>query len=82
MAADREIWITGIGLLSSLGEGPEIHRKRLYDGDAPVVDTKSFPPYVVHPLAKVDFDKQIPKKGINARWRRGSGSAPMRPASR
>ena len=63
MAVDREIWITGIGLLSSLGEGPEIHRKRLYDGDVPVVDTKSFPPYVIHPLAKVDFDRQIPKKG-------------------
>ena len=63
MAVDREVWITGIGLLSSLGEGPEIHRKRLYDGDVPVVDTKSFPPYVVHPLAKVDLDRQIPKKG-------------------
>ncbi len=63
MAAEREIWITGIGLLSSLGEGPEIHRKRLYDGDVPVVDTNSFPPYVVHPLAKVEYDRQIPKKG-------------------
>src|SRR3972149_11956778 len=63
MAADREIWITGIGLLSSLGEGPEIHRKRLYDGDVPVVDTKLFPPYIVHPMTKVDLDRQIPKKG-------------------
>lgn len=63
MAAEREIWITGIGLLSSLGEGPETHSKRLYAGDVPVTDTKSFPPYVIHPMAKVDLDKQIPKKG-------------------
>jgi 3-oxoacyl-[acyl-carrier-protein] synthase II len=61
--ADREIWITGIGLLSSLGEGLEAHRERLYDGDAPVTDTAMFPPYIIHPLAKVDLDRQIPKKG-------------------
>ena len=63
MVQAREIWITGIGLLSSLGEGPDIHMKRLHDGDLPVTDRTLFPPYLLHPLAKVDFDKQIPKKG-------------------
>jgi 3-oxoacyl-[acyl-carrier-protein] synthase II len=29
----------------------------------PNVDAKTFAPYIVHPLAPVDFDKQIPKKG-------------------
>ena len=27
------------------------------------VDTKTFAPYIVHPLAPVNFDAQIPKKG-------------------
>ena len=26
-------------------------------------DTTTFAPYIVHPLAAIDFDKQIPKKG-------------------
>jgi 3-oxoacyl-[acyl-carrier-protein] synthase II len=63
MAGERDTWITGIGLISSLGEGSEIHWKRLLEGDAPVTDNRLFPGYVVHPLAKIDFDRQIPKKG-------------------
>jgi 3-oxoacyl-[acyl-carrier-protein] synthase II len=63
MAAARETWITGIGILSSLGEGLEVHRQRLMAGDVPVVSTTIIPPYVLHPLAKVEYDKQIPKKG-------------------
>ena len=63
MAPAREIWITGIGLISSLGEGPDVHMKRLQDGEVPVTDRTMFPPYLLHPLAKIDFDKQIPKKG-------------------
>jgi len=63
MAAERDTWITGIGLISSLGEGSEPHWKRLVEGDAPVVDNKLFSGYIVHPLAKIDFDRQIPKKG-------------------
>jgi 3-oxoacyl-[acyl-carrier-protein] synthase II len=63
MADDaREAWITGIGIVSSLGEGPEIHWQRLNEAK-PNVDIKSFAPYIIHPLAPIDFDKQIPKKG-------------------
>ena len=60
--APREAWITGIGILSCLGEGPQAHWQALL-GHRPVVDTKTFAPYVVHPLAAIDFDRQIPKKG-------------------
>jgi 3-oxoacyl-[acyl-carrier-protein] synthase II len=60
--AKREAWITGIGIVSSLGEGPEAHWQALQEGK-PVFDATTFPPCVVHPLAPVDFDKQIPKKG-------------------
>jgi 3-oxoacyl-[acyl-carrier-protein] synthase II len=61
----REVWVTGIGLLSSLGEGPEAHWQRLTDpaGPAPTLDLTSFPSCPVHPLPPVDFDRQIPKKG-------------------
>ncbi|WP_371345513.1 beta-ketoacyl-ACP synthase [Ancylobacter sp. IITR112] len=63
MSNRRDVWITGIGLVSSLGEGPEAHRQALASGARPVIDESGFAPYVVHPLAPVSFDAQIPKKG-------------------
>src|SRR5438105_2632766 len=57
-----ETWITGIGLASSLGEGIDANWDALGAGDIKA-DAKSFAPYVVHPLAPVNFDKQIVKKG-------------------
>ena len=60
--AARDVLITGIGLVSSLGEGPDIHWQRLMQA-RPGADTTTFAPYVVHPLARIEFDKQIPKKG-------------------
>lgn len=59
----RDVWITGIGLVSSLGEGLEAHWQALVSGAPPVTDAATFAPYVVHPLVKVNFDSQIPKKG-------------------
>ncbi len=59
---DREAWITGIGILSCLGEGPQAHWQHLMAAK-PVADATTFAPYVVHPVAPVAFDKQIPKKG-------------------
>jgi len=61
-AARREVWITGIGLVSSLGEGLQAHWDALTQGQAPVTDATTFAPYVVHPLIKVNFETQIPKK--------------------
>jgi 3-oxoacyl-[acyl-carrier-protein] synthase II len=58
----RETWITGIGILSCLGEGPEAHWQALANGRTRV-DAAGFLPYVVHPLAPMSFDAQIPKKG-------------------
>ena len=62
MSAQREVWITGVGLITCLGEGLESNWKHLEAGDAPPYDATSFAPYIVHPLAPVNFDKQIPKK--------------------
>ena len=59
----REAWITGIGLLSSLGEGVEAHTAALSDASAkPVLNEAAYEPYAVHPLATIDLGKQIPKK--------------------
>ncbi|MDQ8728663.1 beta-ketoacyl-ACP synthase [Bradyrhizobium sp. LHD-71] len=57
-----EAWITGIGIVSSLGEGLDAHWDALQKGTINV-DEKTFAPYVVHPLIPVNFDQQIPKKG-------------------
>jgi 3-oxoacyl-[acyl-carrier-protein] synthase II len=60
----QDVVITGIGLVSSLGEGPEAHWQALSKpGTAPVVDETTFAPYAVHPLPAMSFDAQIPKKG-------------------
>jgi 3-oxoacyl-[acyl-carrier-protein] synthase II len=58
----REVWITGVGLLTGLGEGLEANWARLTGGEAPPYDDKNFAPYIVHPLAPMSYDKQIPKK--------------------
>jgi 3-oxoacyl-[acyl-carrier-protein] synthase II len=60
--AAREAWITGIGIVSCLGEGPDAHWQALCTGH-PQADTTTFAPYIVHPLAAISFDQQIPKKG-------------------
>jgi 3-oxoacyl-[acyl-carrier-protein] synthase II len=58
----REAWITGIGVVSCLGEGPQAHWQKLMAGH-PSADTGTFAPFIVHPLAAINFDMQIPKKG-------------------
>jgi 3-oxoacyl-[acyl-carrier-protein] synthase II len=57
-----EVWITGIGLATSLGEGLDanwdaLNQRRIN------VDEKRFAPYIVHPWTPVNLDTQIPKKG-------------------
>jgi 3-oxoacyl-[acyl-carrier-protein] synthase II len=57
-----EVWITGIGLATSLGEGLDANWDALNQGRINVDET-SFAPYIVHPFARVNLDTQIPKKG-------------------
>jgi len=60
-ADDNEVWITGLGLVSSLGEGCEEHWRKLGTGAGakPVLENEAFSPYSVHPLVDLDFSKQI-----------------------
>ena len=62
MTEPKQAWITGIGIISSLGEGLDAHWDAL-NARRINVDEKRFAPYIVHPLAPVSFDAQIPKKG-------------------
>jgi 3-oxoacyl-[acyl-carrier-protein] synthase II len=60
--ADRETWITGIGIVSCLGEGLDAHWQAL-NAAPPPADATAFAPYVVHRVVPLELDKQIPKKG-------------------
>src|ERR1051325_3999438 len=60
--APREAWITGIVIVSCPGEGLDAHWQGFTENKL-VIDVESFPPCIVHPLAPINFDKQIPKKG-------------------
>jgi 3-oxoacyl-[acyl-carrier-protein] synthase II len=61
---NQPIWITGVGLVSSLGEGAAPHLAALADPAArPVLDETGFAPFPVHPLPPLELDRQIPKKG-------------------
>lgn len=62
MTIPRDVVVTGIGIVSSLGEGIETHAAALATGAAPVVNIESFAPYPVHPLPALELDRQIPKK--------------------
>ena len=61
-APAREAWITGVGIVSTLGEGPQAHWQGLNAAPRPA-DATTWAPFVIHPIAALDLDKQIPKKG-------------------
>jgi 3-oxoacyl-[acyl-carrier-protein] synthase II len=58
----RDVVITGIGLVSSAGEGLEAHLAALSGGRAPSTNLETFEPFPVHPAAPLEWDRQIPKK--------------------
>lgn len=57
----REVVVTGIGLVSSAGEGVAAHLRALDERALPRLLTL-IEPYAVHPAAPLDYDRQIPKK--------------------
>src|ERR1700737_4154967 len=62
MPEARESFITGIGLVSCLGEGADAHWQGLH-APPPAPDASAFAPYLVHRVLPLELDRQIPKKG-------------------
>ncbi len=61
--SDRhDVWITGVGLVSALGEGLDQHWDKLMAGGTPAYDDKTFAPYITFPTGPLDLDTQIPKR--------------------
>src|SRR5690348_2223875 len=61
----REVWITGCGLISSLGEGRQAHWESLSD---PAIwqrraDSKILPPHTVQHMVPLNLDRFIQRKG-------------------
>lgn len=61
---ERDVWITGIGLISSLGEGLDAHWQAMAVDQPHVgsVDTEHFAPFPVLSMVPLELDKQIPRK--------------------
>ena len=61
----REVWITGIGLTSSLGEGLDAHWQALAETaePKPVVDTTASPPYAGPPTWCRSIRQADPQRG-------------------
>jgi len=58
-----EVWVTGIGLVSSLGEGPDTHWEQLTSAlPRARVDVEIQAPYPVHAMIDLDVSSQIPKR--------------------
>ncbi|MEN0039818.1 MAG: beta-ketoacyl-ACP synthase [Pseudomonadota bacterium] len=61
---NHPVLITGIGLLSSHGEGPQAHLDAMAGGKPVNVDTERFAPYPVHALGEVDWSQQISRRDM------------------
>lgn len=61
---NNKVVITGIGIITSLGEGVDAHWNAFTEkGSEPRLEKEAFAPYTVHPLGEVDWSLQIPKRG-------------------
>ncbi len=59
MKLSREVWVTGIGIVSCVGEGHAAHGPRDLAGSS--VEFAKCGPYSVHPICQLDYSRQIAK---------------------
>lgn len=58
----HDVVVTGVGIVSCAGEGVEAHLEALAAHKSPATNDEMFPSYVVHPVAALELEGQIPKK--------------------
>jgi 3-oxoacyl-[acyl-carrier-protein] synthase II len=58
----RDVWITGVCLVSSVGDGPQEHWARLSGPCVPLLVEQGRTGWLVHPLPTMDFSSQIPSR--------------------
>lgn len=58
----HDVVVTGVGVVSCVGEGVDAHLNALASGVQPATNGDLFPPYQVHPVVALEYDRQIPKK--------------------
>jgi 3-oxoacyl-[acyl-carrier-protein] synthase II len=61
----RDVWITGCGLISALGEGREAHWATINDPAAWQArrDSAKLAPHTIHPMTPLNLDRYIPRPG-------------------
>src|SRR5262249_61745526 len=59
---ERQVFVTGIGLITSIGDGIDRNWRLLQEGCKPHVIEYEKSGIHVHPLAAMDFTSQIPSK--------------------
>jgi 3-oxoacyl-[acyl-carrier-protein] synthase II len=63
---NHEVVVTGVGLVTALGVGGDLHRTALTEGGfspEAISDSERFAPYTVFPLPQIDWSEQIPRRG-------------------
>ncbi len=63
--APRQVWITGVGLVTALGEGRDGHLAALADPAAIAAarDSTVLAPFHVHPVRSLDLARFMPRRG-------------------
>jgi 3-oxoacyl-[acyl-carrier-protein] synthase II len=64
----RDVWVTGVGLSSSIGDGAEEHWTRLGNPTTQELRTKSRAGHLIFPAAAVDLARHIPNRLDVKRW--------------
>jgi 3-oxoacyl-[acyl-carrier-protein] synthase II len=63
---NNDVVVTGVGLVTALGVGGNVHRTALTEGGISpeaLSDSERFTPYTVFPLPEIDWSEQIPRRG-------------------
>ena len=65
LSVTNEVWITGGGMVSALGDGEEAQWQGLARAAAGelAIDSRSVPPFHIFPIRELDLDRHIPRKG-------------------